>query len=138
MRRDFVILLLERVREITGVERPVIVGSQVVHALTSDVPPVIERSREVDIMFDGLAPAALRAVGREVGALSPMADEFGVYADPVRRSVIALPAGWEARLVDLTDSNGEVVAACLDPVDASIAKLVAGRSKDIEFVTALL
>ena len=65
----------------------------------------------------------------------------GIYLQGVDESTCVLPAGWRDRLIRLP--GGEAAPAglpiwCLDPHDLAVAKLAAGRPKDIEFVHALL
>lgn len=38
----------------------------------------------------------------------------------------------------LTDDSGKIVARCLEPNDAAVSKLMAGREKDFQFIGALL
>jgi hypothetical protein len=50
-----------------------------------------------------------------------------------------LPAGWRDRLVPLdTPGTAPGRGLCLDPHDCVIAKLLAGREKDLRFATALV
>lgn len=54
-------------------------------------------------------------------------------------STAVLPAGWEQRLRTWGNrSTGAVDATFLDPRDLALAKLVAYRDKDRDFVAALL
>ena len=49
-----------------------------------------------------------------------------------------LPAGWRERLIRYSNSNTNGVTGwCLERHDLCVAKLVADRSKDREFVAAL-
>ena len=49
-----------------------------------------------------------------------------------------LPAGWEGRLVMVSNANTRFVRGwCLEVHDLAISKLVAGREKDLDFVGAL-
>jgi hypothetical protein len=49
-----------------------------------------------------------------------------------------LSAGWQERLVPLTDEAGIVRAYCLEVHDNCISKLMAGREKDFAFIKELL
>ena len=50
-----------------------------------------------------------------------------------------MPAGWEDRLVKLTNENtGGAIGWCLEPHDLAFSKLAARREKDLAFVAALL
>jgi hypothetical protein len=53
-------------------------------------------------------------------------------------ATVVLAPGWEDRLQPLVDEDGQVVARCLEPHDAAVSKLMAGREKDFSFIAALL
>lgn len=64
---------------------------------------------------------------------------FGYYGQGVSVSTATLPVGWEERVVAFVPVDSEPAASvCLDPVDVVIAKLVAGREKDLTFAAELL
>ncbi len=49
-----------------------------------------------------------------------------------------LPKGWQERLIVVSSPNTRLVRGwCLEAHDLAIAKLVAGREKDLGFVEAL-
>jgi|SRR5947209_19394748 len=49
-----------------------------------------------------------------------------------------LPAGWQARLIAVRNPNtGGGAGLCLEVHDLAVSKIVAGREKDIEFLTGL-
>jgi hypothetical protein len=49
-----------------------------------------------------------------------------------------LPEGWKDRLVSVSNENTRgVVARCLEPHDLAVAKLVAGREKDLDFLVEM-
>ncbi len=62
--------LVARVSRLSGIEPPVIVGSQSVYALTAEEVSSVERSRDVDVLLERATPAARRAIGREMGRYS--------------------------------------------------------------------
>lgn len=50
-----------------------------------------------------------------------------------------LPAGWRERLIPVRNENtGGGAGLCLEVHDLAVSKLVAGREKDLAFVTGLL
>jgi hypothetical protein len=50
-----------------------------------------------------------------------------------------LPIGWEKRLIRLETPNTQgAIGWCLHPVDLAFSKLAARRSKDLDFVGAML
>jgi hypothetical protein len=54
--------------------------------------------------------------------------------DGITIETSVLPAGWIHRLVPEVDPGSGATAWCLDPHDLSVAKLIAGRPKDLDFV----
>lgn len=61
------------------------------------------------------------------------------YGQGVSISTAILPTGWEDRLVEFCPPDSSPAAAvCLDPVDLVVAKLVAGRPKDLAFAVDLV
>lgn len=49
-----------------------------------------------------------------------------------------LPAGWARRLIPEVDPISGATGWCLDPHDLTVAKLIASRPKDIDFVRILI
>ena len=86
-------------------------------------------------------PDAAKAddVDGAIGEGSQFHSEWGYYAQGVEVSTAVLPAGWEDRVeIFHRDDTEHTWARCLEPHDLCIAKLVAGREKDIDFVTSLI
>jgi len=52
--------LVRKINEISPGEKPIIVGSQAVHAFTEDLPEVAQKSIECDFLFPG-AKSEIRA-----------------------------------------------------------------------------
>jgi len=59
--------LTERVKLVAGVELPVIVGSQSLYAVTSQVPDIVKRSVECDFLLLAVGPPVFRAVIEQIG-----------------------------------------------------------------------
>lgn len=140
------------------IEEPqvVIFGSQsLLGSYDADVlPEEATRSAEVD-MTPGSAFTDQTFGGRTlnekvsildvwVGEDSDFHTMHGIYVEGIHKETVILPRGWDNRLVrfDVPDASGEStygrVALCLDPIDACISKLLAGREKDHEYVGALI
>jgi hypothetical protein len=130
--------LTERVKLVAGVELPVIVGSQSLYAVTSNVPDSVRRSVECDFLLLAAGPSAFRAVIEQIGFASSFQETHGYYADAVGLATVVLPAGWQERLVPLTDEAGKTHAYCLEVHDTCVSKLMAGREKDFMFIKELL
>lgn len=97
-------------------------------------------SVEADLAFRN-DPDASKAdeVDGAIGELSPFHETHGYYAQGVEVSTAILPAGWEDRLELLERKDAYPgFAQCLEPHDLVVAKLVAGRDKDLSFAVALI
>jgi hypothetical protein len=130
--------LTERVKLVAGVELPVIVGSQSLYAVTSQVPDSVRRSVECDFLLLAAGPPVFRAVIEQIGFASSFQETHGYYADAVGLATVVLPSGWQERLVPLTDEAGRTHAYCLEVHDTCVSKLMAGREKDFTFIKELL
>jgi uncharacterized nucleotidyltransferase DUF6036 len=70
-----------------------------------------------------------------IGELSPFHKTFGYYAQGVAEETAVLPAGWKDRLVEIRNENTRgAKGLCLEIHDLPIAKLIAGREKDLAFL----
>ncbi len=75
-------------------------------------------------------------VNADLGENSPFHETFGFYVEAIHRDTVALPRGWEGRLVRFTPlAEYGHIGYCLDPVDLCVAKAIAGREKDKTFIT---
>jgi hypothetical protein len=129
----------------------VVFGSQSILGSYDDaaLPREASMSREVDI-----SPGSAFTAGAEVedklsvldvfvGEDSPFHELHGIYVEGIHQDTVVLPNGWENRLVRFTADDGSGAeygrtGLCLDPVDLCVAKSMAGRTKDHEFVSALV
>jgi len=74
-----------------------------------------------------------------IGELSPFHETFGYYAHGVGPETAKLPTRWKGRLIRLENENtGGTIGWCLSPVDLAVSKLLAGRTKDLEFVRQMV
>lgn len=123
---------------ITGATEIVIIGSQAVHAQFPDAPLPLSESIEADV-FTFRDPADAEVIDGSIGEESPFHRTFGYYAHGVGPTTACLPAGWQDRLVRIQGPNTSGVAGlCLDVHDLAVSKLIAGREKDLRFVSASL
>jgi hypothetical protein len=123
---------------ITGKDRFIVVGSQAVLGQFPDAPEELLVSREADLYCPD-DPAATDLIDGSIGELSPFDQTFRYYAHGVGAETAVLPSGWEQRLVPLqTEMTGGATGCCLEVHDLAVSKLVAGREKDLRFVSALI
>jgi hypothetical protein len=122
----------------------VIMGSQSILASYPAVTlsPDLLMSAEVDIMpVDADAAEIERLSDHLHGSLgqdSLFQETHGFHVDGITIDTAVLAAGWVDRLIPAVDPASGATAWCLDPHDLAIAKLIAGRPKDIDFVRLLV
>ncbi|MBA2280917.1 MAG: hypothetical protein H0W25_06730 [Acidimicrobiia bacterium] len=141
MNREQLAHILRAASKIVEDPNIVVLGSQAILGShdADDLPEEATRSIEADVAFwDDPDNVKSDDVDGAIGELSAFHATFGYYAQGVSISTAVLPAGWRDRLVPFDPTNPDSAAVCLDPHDLVLAKLVAGREKDLEFATALL
>jgi hypothetical protein len=113
-------------------------GSQAIHGLLEKPPAACLISAEVDIYPKNHYQAVPLIIGK-FGRRSSFARRSRYYVDCVSPDLSTLPDGWTERLVPfITKNTGGVTAWCLELHDLCLAKLAAGRPKDLRFIRALL
>lgn len=141
MRRDDLAHIIRAATRVANDGRILIVGSQAILATFDEheLPPEATVSVEADVAFlDDDDDKADRVEGA-IGEASQFHQSFGYYGQGVGLTTAVLPAGWESRLVPFEwGDTGGAEAVCLDAHDLVLAKLVAGREKDLGFADALL
>jgi hypothetical protein len=116
----------------------VVIGSQAILGQFPQAPPSLLVSIEADV-FPRHAPHKSDLIDAAIGELSMFHEAFGYYAHGVDETTATLPAGWAERLVPIRNENtGGATGWCLEVHDLAIAKLVAGRDKDMHFLRVLL
>jgi hypothetical protein len=95
-------------------------------------------SIEADV-FSLRDPADNDLIDGSIGEGSPFHQTFGYYAHGVSQETAILPAGWRERLIPVHNENtGSGTGLCLEIHDLAVSKLVAGREKDLNFISGLL
>lgn len=135
------------------IEQPavIVVGSQAILGTYDEaqLPAAATMSIEVDILpiADSNDETARLAdlIEGVAGEFSPFEQLHGFNIDGVDLQTAVLPSGWRDRLVQVQNANTAAPAGqprfigwCLDKEDLCVAKLVALREKDRNFVAALL
>lgn len=142
MRRDELAHVLRAAATIVDGGDILVIGSQSILGSFSEdeFPDQAIASIEVDVAFFN-DPDAAKAdlVDAVIGEMSPFHEQFGIYGQGVEVTTAQLPPGWRGRLVEFERADtGGAHAKCLDPYDLLVAKLTAGREKDLEFTGALV
>ncbi|HSO39086.1 MAG TPA: DUF6036 family nucleotidyltransferase [Labilithrix sp.] len=111
----------------------IVIGSQSILGQFPDAPAELLVSDEVDI-YPRDRPDLADLIDGAIGELSFFHDEFGYYAQGVGPTTAVLSAGWEGRLIVVTNDNTHgAVGHCLEIHDLLAAKYVAARDKDRRF-----
>ena len=122
---------------ISGVNDIIVIGSQAILAVAGELPDELLVSLEADL-YPRDNPALADLIDGTIGELSPFHETFGYYAHGVGPETAVLPADWNTRLLTLSNSNTNGVCGwCLHPGDIAIAKLAAGRPKDMQYLRVL-
>lgn len=116
----------------------VIIGSQSILGQFPNAPMRLLVSMEADI-YPRHNPELAGRVDAAIGEGSSFHEVHGYYAQGVGPETARLPSGWEDRLVVVKNENTNGIAGlCLEVHDLAVSKLVAGRSKDLEFIQELI
>ncbi len=134
MRKSDLFELIREINEISSEEKPIIVGSQAIHAVAENLPEIAQKSIECDFLMAGGKSEIRAAINKKLGVFSNFQLEHGYYADALGLATVVLPTDWEKRLQPLLDDKGETVAYCAEIHDIAVSKLIAGREKDFRFL----
>ncbi len=134
MRKSDLFKLIERINEISSEDKPIIVGSQAVHAITENLPEIAQKSIECDFLFGFGKSEARIKINKKLGVFSKFQLEHGFYADALGLATVVLPTGWQERLQPFQNEQGEIVAYCAEINDVAVSKFIAGREKDFQFL----
>ncbi len=114
----------------------IIIGSQSILGSIPDAPAELRVSNEADV-YPRNHPDRADLVEGSIGENSVFHETFGYFAQAVSERKAILPAGWKGRLHPVHNENtGGATGWCLDPHDLFVAKLVAGREKDLDYISA--
>ncbi len=95
-----------------------------------DILPVAANRDEINRLSDHLDGS--------LGQESHFHESFGFHVDGISIETSVLPQGWVERLIPEVDPDSGATGWCLDPHDLAVAKLIAGRPKDHDFVHILV
>lgn len=112
----------------------VVIGSQAILGQFPDAPESMRVSTEADL-FPLHHPERADLIEGSIGELSPFHETFGYYAEGVAEETAVLPDGWKERLVVIQNENTRgAQGLCLEVHDLLVAKAIAGRDKDLDFL----
>ena len=123
--------------EISGDDEIIVIGSQAILGQFPNAPVRLLVSMEADI-YPRNDPTKADKVDGALGEGSAFHELHGYYAQGVGERTAVLPEGWESRLVSICNENTNgVTGYCLEVHDLAISKLIAMRSKDLQYVQEL-
>ena len=133
--------LIHAAADITG-DEIVVIGSQAILGQFPSAPASLLRSMEADL-YPRNDPERAVEIDGAIGDGSLFHETYGYYAHGVGPETPWAPAGWEGRMLrleipPLPRSRRPVTAWFLEVHDLALAKLAAGREKDVEFVSEAL
>ena len=129
--------VIRAAKEITGETEFVVIGSQALHGAFPNLVDKLITSHECDIYIPN-SPEKTELLN-SIGLLTPFAQTYGYYADPVDPETAKLPKSWPRRRIRVSSRNTNgAIYYCPSPEDLVFSKLAAGREKDFRFVQALL
>jgi hypothetical protein len=112
----------------------VVIGSQAILGQFPEAPDSMRVSVEADL-YPLHHPERAEVIEGSIGELSPFHETFGYYAQGVGEETARLPQGWKERLVVVQNENTRGARGlCLEVHDLLVAKVIAGREKDLSFL----
>ncbi len=136
MKRTALEHIIRAAADVTAEKEFVIVGSAAILAQYPDAPDIMLRSNEADI-YPTRSPEKAWDIEGSLGSGSMFHETYGYFADGVAPEIAKLLAGWRARAHILKNRNtGGATAVCPEIHDLAASKVLAGRPKDREWVSA--
>lgn len=127
--------LIRAAAVIADEDQIVVIGSQAILGQFPNAPESMRLSIEADL-FPLRHPERADIIDGTIGELSPFHQSFGYYAHGVGENTAILPQGWRDRLVVVQNENTRgAQGLCLEIHDLLVAKAIAGRDKDLDFLT---
>jgi hypothetical protein len=117
----------------------IVLGSTSILAQFPSFPETLLFSVEADV-FPKNRPSMSDVIDGSIGELSPFHQTFGYYAHGVSSETANnLPAGWDTRLVPLSNPGTEGVTGwCIEVHDLVAGKYVSAREKDLQFISGVI
>lgn len=142
MKRDELEHVIRAAATVTGENEIVVIGSQAILGQFPDAPDALLFSQEADV-YPRAHPEKAIQIDGAMGDSSQFHETFGYYAHGVGPETAKAPTGWEKRLVPvrvplLAGHDAEATGWCLEAHDLVLAKLTAGRARDMEFAEAAI
>jgi hypothetical protein len=137
MKRDELEHVIRAAATVAGEYELVVIGSQAILGQFPDAPDALLFSQEADI-YPRTRPEKAIEIDGAMGDGSQFHETFGYYAHGVGPETPKAPKGWEQRLVAVrvplpAGHDSQATGWCMEAHDLVLAKLAAGRERDMEF-----
>ncbi|HVS66768.1 MAG TPA: DUF6036 family nucleotidyltransferase [Thermoanaerobaculia bacterium] len=137
MTREQLEHLIRAAADIADDDELIILGSQAILGQFPNAPPELCVSADLDL-YPKNRPDRADLIEGSIGELSPFHETFGYYAHAAGPTTAVLPAGWQERLIAVRGPNTRGATGwCLEIHDLAISKGIAGRDKDLEYLSVL-
>lgn len=132
--------ILQAAANLTGEDQFVVVGSQAIVWQSASVPGEMVTSMDADI-YPRNAPELADEIDGNLGEGSQFHETYGYWAHGVAPETPVAPAGWQDRLVPIVlprfkHEDSYLTAHLLEAHDLVLAKLAAGRDRDLDYAIA--
>ncbi|MEO7415603.1 MAG: DUF6036 family nucleotidyltransferase [Thermoanaerobaculia bacterium] len=135
MTREQLEHLIRAAAVIAADDEIVVIGSQAILGQFPQAPAPMRVSVEADL-YPLNHPERADLIEGSIGELSPFHETFGYYAQGVGEKTAYLPQGWKERLIVVQNENTRgAKGLCLEVHDLLVAKAIAGREKDLSFLS---
>ena len=105
--------IIRAASHISGDAEIVVIGSQAIHAQDMTLPVIVFQSAEADV-YPRNHPERADDIDAVIGELSTFHGTYGYYAHGVSPETAILPAGWQQRLIPISNANtGGATGLCL-------------------------
>lgn len=136
MKREDLEHLIRAAAKVTGDDEMIVIGSQAILGAVPDAGGRLVTSMEAD-MYPKTRLDMADEIDGTLGELSNFHELHGYYASMVGPETAVAPEDWRDRLVPIRGENTNGATGwCMEPHDLVLAKLAAGRAKDLEFCRA--
>ncbi|WP_267423788.1 DUF6036 family nucleotidyltransferase [Methylobacterium sp. GC_Met_2] len=139
MRKDKLDHLFGAAGEVTGHRRFVLVGSAVVLIRCRNIPGDMLLTPEADLYVPDVPNSddLSDAIDANIGQGSSFHLQYGYYCDGVSPETSLMPSDWSARTTLYASAGCPGITVIVpDPDDVALAKAVAWREKDKDWLTS--
>jgi hypothetical protein len=124
-----------------GEDEVIVGGSQAALAqFPNDLPKSVVMSREADIAaIDDPIDQKAMIINGNIGEDTLFHTTYGFFAEGVSRELFVLPPTWRERAIAVDGhAMRKTTGLCPEIHDLAVAKLAAGRQKDVDWIKSLL